>query len=222
VGTGGSWFLFDIALYGNITFTPFVLELVFKATEPAEIAALSTLIGLVALPGLYLASFTSDSLGRKRLQIIGFGVAMVLFLVLYFVVRDGTHGGSPVFVFLVYCLTFFFYNFGPNATTFTLPAETFSNDVRTFFSGLSAAFGKLGAVVGASFFKLVLDSQGVGGVMLASALVCAAGILLTLKFVKNTKLNPIPEGDTTFDAVDSSMELVQCSTPGTGNDLTAI
>lgn len=44
---------------------------------------------------------------------------------------------------ILYGLTFFFSNFGPNSTTFILPAETFPPHIRTTMNGFSAAMGKV-------------------------------------------------------------------------------
>jgi PHS family inorganic phosphate transporter-like MFS transporter len=50
---------------------------------------------------------------------------------------------------LLYALTFFFANFGPNSTTFVLPAELFPTRVRSTCHAISAASGKAGAIVAA-------------------------------------------------------------------------
>ncbi|KAM1157775.1 hypothetical protein ACFX1X_028652 [Malus domestica] len=49
---------------------------------------------------------------------------------------------------VLYSLTFFFSNFGPNATTFVVPAEIFSARLRYTCHGISAAAGNVGAIVG--------------------------------------------------------------------------
>ncbi|KAK7844250.1 putative inorganic phosphate transporter 1-5 [Quercus suber] len=45
---------------------------------------------------------------------------------------------------MMYSLTFFFANFGPNATTFVVPAEIFPARLRSTCHGISAASGNLG------------------------------------------------------------------------------
>jgi PHS family inorganic phosphate transporter-like MFS transporter len=55
------------------------------------------------------------------------------------------------FVF-IYALTFFFSNWGPNATTFIIPAEVFPSVWRTTAHGFCAACGKAGAIIGAFGF----------------------------------------------------------------------
>ncbi|KAF0889935.1 hypothetical protein E2562_034333 [Oryza meyeriana var. granulata] len=49
---------------------------------------------------------------------------------------------------VLYGLTFFFANFGPNSTTFIVPAEIFPARLRSTCHGISAAAGKAGAIIG--------------------------------------------------------------------------
>lgn len=48
----------------------------------------------------------------------------------------------------LYGLSFFFSNAGPNPTTFIYPSEVFPTKLRSTLHGMSAASGKLGAIVG--------------------------------------------------------------------------
>uniref|UniRef100_A0A0D3C4G9 Major facilitator superfamily (MFS) profile domain-containing protein n=1 Tax=Brassica oleracea var. oleracea TaxID=109376 RepID=A0A0D3C4G9_BRAOL len=59
---------------------------------------------------------------------------------------------------IMYSLTFFFANFGPNATTFIVPAEIFPARFRSTCHGISAASGKVGAIVGAFGFLYLSQS----------------------------------------------------------------
>jgi hypothetical protein len=55
-------------------------------------------------------------------------------------------------VIVLYALTFFSANLGPNTTTFILPAELFPARFRSTCHGISAAAGKVGALVGSVGF----------------------------------------------------------------------
>lgn len=48
---------------------------------------------------------------------------------------------------ILYSLANFFQNFGPNTTTFIIPAEIFPTRYRATAYGICAACGKLGAVI---------------------------------------------------------------------------
>jgi len=54
----------------------------------------------------------------------------------------------------LYCFANFFQNFGPNVTTFIIPAEVFPTRYRATAHGFSAACGKLGAIVAQIIFCL--------------------------------------------------------------------
>lgn len=54
--------------------------------------------------------------------------------------------GALSFIALL-CLVGFFQNFGPNTTTFVIPGELFPTRYRSTCHGVSAASGKLGAII---------------------------------------------------------------------------
>ena len=72
---------------------------------------------------------------------------------------QATDPGKKAFVFL-YCLANFFQNFGPNVTTFVVPGEAFPTRYRSTAHGISAASGKLGAVVAQVGFARLSDIGG--------------------------------------------------------------
>jgi PHS family inorganic phosphate transporter-like MFS transporter len=98
------------------------------------------------IPGYWASFFLIDIWGRKPIQLMGFSVLTVIFVIMgfgYFTILDHSKGA---FVFL-YCLANFFQNFGPNSTTFIIPGEIFPTRYRSTSHGISAASGKLGAIV---------------------------------------------------------------------------
>jgi PHS family inorganic phosphate transporter-like MFS transporter len=54
----------------------------------------------------------------------------------------------------------FFQNFGPNSTTFVIPGEAFPTRYRSTGHGISAACGKLGAIVAQVGFAQLKDIGG--------------------------------------------------------------
>ena len=88
---------------------------------------------------------------------------------------------------VLYGLTFFFSNFGPNSTTFILPAETYPANIRATLNGFSAACGKAGATLGSSTFKIFSKAYGLPLTMGACAIVSFAGLLLTFLFVEDRR-----------------------------------
>ena len=88
---------------------------------------------------------------------------------------------------ILYGLTFFFSNFGPNSTTFILPSETFPPHIRTTMNGFSAAMGKVGATLGSAAFKPIESATSLGFTMGLCAGVSLLGFLLTFAFVEDRR-----------------------------------
>ena len=83
-----------------------------------------------------------DRIGHRRLQLTGFIVMGACFAVIGLVPGMTT---AVVPFLLVYGISYFFAEFGPNVTTFVLPGELFPTRLRATGHGVSAGVGKLGA-----------------------------------------------------------------------------
>ena len=96
--------------------------------------------------------------------------------------------GYIVAILLLYGVSYFFTEFGPNTTTFIYPAELFPVNVRTTGHGISAGAGKLGAFAGASLFPDFLAvTLGLNRAMLIAGIVAADGMLLTIATLPEPK-----------------------------------
>ncbi|CAM9289765.1 unnamed protein product [Ectocarpus sp. 13 AM-2016] len=190
VGTAGSWFLFDVTFYGNQLYEEDVLEAVFGNAESLRgEASQDSLVALVALPGYFVAVALISRMGPRRVQVQGFLAMALLFAVIGLSFHSlGRHADI---LMLLYSLTFFFSNFGPNTTTFMLPSLTFPDQVRSSLNGISAAAGKLGALTGSLMFKPAAEAWGVGPVLVVCAFISLAGSFLTLAFVDSGEPQPI-------------------------------
>mmetsp|Transcript_23305 Transcript_23305/g.44186 ORF Transcript_23305/g.44186 Transcript_23305/m.44186 type:complete len:769 (+) Transcript_23305:3945-6251(+) len=80
---------------------------------------------------------------------------------------------------VLYAGTFFFANYGPNTTTFLLPSVTYSEECRSTLNGISAAAGKVGALVGASVFEPAADMWGENVIMMCCGCVSLLAFVLT-------------------------------------------
>jgi len=185
-GTAGGWFFFDIVFYGNSLFAPVVTKHVFGSdpTDLMTICAHNAIVFAIALPGYWVATYYMDILGRKNIQLLGFSMMTVLFSLLAALLGP-LNFQNPAVLLIVYGLTFFFANFGPNSTTFILPSETFPPEVRSSLNGFSAACGKAGAAIGAALFKPLSSSLGVPAVLLICGIISLVGVAVTFFFVKD-------------------------------------
>jgi MFS family permease len=177
-GTAGTWFLLDYAYYGNTISTPQILSLISPhASTMTKIALQLAIFAVAAVPGYVLAIAWMDRIGHRRLQLIGFAVMGACFLVIA-AIPGMTTAVAPFL--LVYGVSYFFTEFGPNMTTFVMPSEIFPVDMRATGHGISAGIGKLGAFIGVFLFPLLQSGLGLRGTLLLTAGVSVAGLALTL------------------------------------------
>ncbi|KAI0091412.1 major facilitator superfamily domain-containing protein [Irpex rosettiformis] len=182
VGCAYSWFAIDVIFYGLglntdkfFTALGFITHLRGLTTCPNGDAQISNLdntandvfrdfknliianlllsaVGLV--PGYWATFLVIEKLGRKKIQMIGFGMLTVLFAIMgmfnnsLFTITPS----AKIFLFL-FILASFFQNFGPNTTTFLLPGENFPTRYRSTCHGICAACGKVGAIVSQFAFR---------------------------------------------------------------------
>jgi MFS transporter, PHS family, inorganic phosphate transporter len=177
-GTAGCWFLLDYAYYGNTISTPLIIGLISPHSSTMTTVAIQLAIFTVAaLPGYALAIARIDRVGHRKLQLIGFGVMAVCFAAIG-LVPGMTTAVAPFLV--VYGISYFFSEFGPNVTTFVLPGEVFPVSVRATGHGISAGIGKFGAFIGVFLFPVLQSTLGLRGTLLLTAGVAVLGGLLTL------------------------------------------
>ncbi|KAJ4300337.1 acid phosphatase pho5 [Collariella sp. IMI 366227] len=152
-GTALSWCFLDIAYYGVSLNNAIILEVIGYSTKGAastyEIlynTAVGNMIIVLAgaVPGYWVTVFTVDRIGRKPIQYMGFTILTILFVVMGFAYFHIPPNG----LLAIFVLAQFFFNFGPNATTFIVPGECFPTRYRSTSHGISAAMGKVGSIIG--------------------------------------------------------------------------
>jgi MFS transporter, PHS family, inorganic phosphate transporter len=94
------------------------------------------------VPSYWFTDFLIDFVGRFYIQLVGFAMMAVFMLGLAIPYHHWTTPGNHIGFAVMYGFTFFFANFGPNATTFIVPAEIFPARLRSTSHGISAAAGK--------------------------------------------------------------------------------
>src|ERR1700749_4259059 len=116
IGASAARFLMDFAYYGNTVSSPLVLSALGGDHSMLERTLTQLAIFAVfAVPGYAAAAFALDKVGRKTIQILGFGMMTATFGLLAVIPKIET----LVWPFLlIYGLSYFFTEFGPNATTF--------------------------------------------------------------------------------------------------------
>ncbi|GJJ68078.1 MFS transporter, PHS family, inorganic phosphate transporter [Entomortierella parvispora] len=166
-GTAVAWFCLDTAFYGIGLNNSFILSSInFSSVKGDDwstcwnAAVGQTIIVLMgSLPGYWVTVFTVERLGRVRIQLLGFFMSAVLFAILGFAYNQIRNYSIALFIVL-FSLTQFFQNFGPNATTFIIPGEVFPTRYRSTGHGIAAGCGKLGAIIAQVGFTQIKDKNG--------------------------------------------------------------
>ncbi|GJN30316.1 hypothetical protein PR202_gb18611 [Eleusine coracana subsp. coracana] len=169
LGTATTWFLVDVAYYSQNLFQKDIFTSIHWIPKARTMSALEevfrvsraqTLIALFGtVPGYWFTVFLIDVIGRFAIQLLGFAMMTVFMLGLAIPYHHWTTPGNQIGFAIMYGFTFFFANFGPNATTFIVPAEIFPARLRSTCHGISAAAGKAGAIIGAFGFLYAAQPQ---------------------------------------------------------------
>ena len=177
IGTSLAWFFLDLAYYGNtISNQAFVSAVSQHASQIHDLLISLLVFTFAAFPGYLLSVYGMDKWGRKRIQLLGFAMMAASFIAIALL---GEAKSIIVPFVALYCLNYFFTEFGPNTTTFVLPAEIFPTKVRTTSHGISATVGKLGAAVGTFSFPLLQAKFGLPGPMWIAGASCIVGLAIT-------------------------------------------
>ncbi len=199
VGTSLAWFFLDLAYYGNtISNTQFVSAVSPHGSQIHDLFVSLLIFTFAAFPGYLLSIYGMDRWGRKRIQLLGFAMMAASFIGIAFL---GDAKTILVPFIALYCLNYFFTEFGPNTTTFVLPAEIFPVSVRTTSHGISATVGKVGAAVGTFSFPLLQAKFGLPGPMWIAGLSSIVGFALTWALLPEPKGLDLEEAsrDKTFE-----------------------
>jgi putative MFS transporter len=181
------WFLQDLGTYGIGIFTPTILVKVIGHEDIAaqNVSALiardilaakgAALLDVLLIVGILAAVLLADRVGRIRLQIIGF-IGCAAGLGLATLSLQAAEPARSILLFGGFMLFNFMTNVGPNAQTYLLAGEVFPTEVRGKGAGFAAAFAKVGAVLTAFLFPVLLADAGINfllSVLIASSLLGA-------------------------------------------------
>lgn len=110
----------DVAFYGLGLNNSIILETIgfAKGDNVYEIYRRSAIGNLIivcagSIPGYWITVATVDTLGRKPIQLAGFIMLTIIFIVIGFAYHQLGEGG----LMALYVLAQLFFNFGPNATS---------------------------------------------------------------------------------------------------------
>ncbi|CAE7548688.1 PHT1-11 [Symbiodinium natans] len=158
VGTAGCWFLFDIAFYGTVIFSPEILLKVFGKTESlTSLAVHAAATILVTILGNGASLMALRWMGARTLNTAGFVASCLAFCA--FGLAYASRRDEHVLQYVLLCIVNLALSMN-NISTFMLPVLAFPHSVRSTFHGISAAAAKLGAMVGTVLFPAPCAQRG--------------------------------------------------------------
>jgi MFS family permease len=192
------WFLQDLSTYGIGIFTPTILAFTLGHTSgaPRNLAEIiysdmlaakgAALLDVLLLVGIVCAIALADRVGRIRLQILGFiGCAAGLGLAALSAHFEGP--AKLAFIFAGFMVFNLMTNLGPNATTYLIAGEVFPTRIRGLGAGFAASFAKIGAVLTAFLFPILLKDIGTATLLWALVVASLFGAVVTWRFGIETK-----------------------------------
>ena len=192
------WFLQDLSTYGIGIFTPVIIAAAFgmqsgdhnvvSVIRDDLLAARGTaLIDVAFLVGISVAIVLADRWGRIPLQILGFiGCALGLVLAAAGAGSAESANNLPLIV-AGFVLFQFMTNLGPNSQTYLLAGEVFPTRLRGLGAGVAAAAGKVGAVITAFLFPVLLTHWGTQRLLPLLAITSLVGAAITWFYRIETK-----------------------------------
>ncbi|XP_008804252.1 probable inorganic phosphate transporter 1-10 [Phoenix dactylifera] len=211
-----AWFLVDIPYYSSTLFQFQIYRPWFPEAgernayeEAIDLAKFQAILAAAStIPGYFATMYFIDRIGRRRIQMMGFFFMAIFIFAMAGPYDKYWHDHTNAGFLVLYGLTFFFSNFGPNTTTFIVPAELFPARFRSTCQGISGAAGKVGAMIGAVGFlwasqssnKKDLQEGWRPGIGMANALiilggVCIVGMVVTYFFTTETMMRSLEDNE---------------------------
>lgn len=192
--SGIPWSCEGLGVYGIGVFIPLLvmalgIEHQSSFATPIENVASSVKttfwISCIILPGFLIGIWLAVKKVREvRLQSVSFWACAISLIVLLF----SYHLKWPVWISLISFMAFeLFLNIGPHLVTYLLPPKIYPVEVRGQGTGIAAAIGKLGAVLGVFVVPVLLKWGGGVLVLGVSAFIMAVGAIVTSIYGKRVE-----------------------------------
>lgn len=189
--------MYDFVTFPNGIFSGTIIASVIgTSTDLKKICEWNLLLGIIAVPGVFLGAYLCDRIGRKYTLMFGFGGYLIFGLIIgcaYDQLKNIT-ALFIVFYGLMNCLS----NAGPGDMLGVTSSESFPTAVRGTLYGLSAAIGKVGAVAGTQSFQPIRDHLGPRYTFIIAAVCGIVGIIFTWVCIPHCKENDLMELDIKF------------------------
>lgn len=197
LGTCGCWFLYDFVTFPNGVFSAGIIQNILKGSADLDkIAEWNLLLGVIAIPGVFVGAWLCDRIGRKYTLMIGF-CGYILFGLIVGIGYNKIKGITALFV-IFYGLMMSSGNLGPGDMMGLVSLESFATPIRATCYGISAAIGKVGAVVGTKVFTPIQIHLGDRWTFIIAAICGLAGVLVAWFFIPHLKEDDLLAEDIRF------------------------
>ncbi|ALU29746.1 MFS transporter [Sulfolobus acidocaldarius] len=178
------WILYDIGAYGFGLYSPSILSLL--GIKGALAILFSALLYVPGFLGALGAAYLNDTVGRRILQLLGFGFAT---LGMIFVALGATIGGLFAIALGIIGLIFYYGmgNLGPGNTMGLYAIELFPTKLRSVSMGSATAITRFVSFLSAFEFPFIVSSFGKLPFFELLVIVSAAAFVFTLIFTPETK-----------------------------------
>jgi MFS family permease len=192
LGTSFCWFLYDWVAFSNGAFSATVISTVIHNPTLKRTGEYQLLLGAIALPGAILGAFLVRWLGSKYQLVFGF-VGYIIVCLIVGLAWDHMIRIPALFV-IFYGLLASVGNAGPGSILGLVSSESFPTALRGTAYGISAAVGKVGAVVGTEVFKPV-QTLGKKYIFIVAACVGVVGAATAFFLIPDTAKFNLAEED---------------------------
>lgn len=199
LGTCLCWFLYDFVTFPNGIFSAGIISNVLSVSERKnleKIAEWNLLLGVIAIPGCLVGAFLCDRIGRKYTLVVGFCGYIVFGLIVGCGYKQ-IKGITALFI-VFYGLMMSSGNLGPGNMMGLVSSESFATPIRATAYGLSAAIGKVGAVVGTKTFTPIQNNLGDRWTFIIAAICGLAGVTVALLLIPHLKDDDLLKEDVMF------------------------
>jgi len=177
LGTSLAWLLFDVVEYGLKQNDAAIFD-AGKDAPYRNVALTVFLTRLLVIPSLILAPILLRRFPSKPVQMVGFAGCALINIILACFFHTLHDNYVPIFD-AIYIIQLSFQSF-PGVTTMAIPAEIFPSSIRGTGAGISAASGKVGAMIGSYVFSVMKDAGSLSEIFWTVVGTSAAAFLLTL------------------------------------------
>ncbi|MEU1180909.1 MFS transporter [Streptomyces sp. NPDC005820] len=173
------WTCSIVPLFAVYAFGPAILGALHLEGSLANVG--SALITVMFLVGCVIALFCVNRMGRRPLVIHSFvwsGLALLLL---------GIFPDAPAAVIMVLFAAYAVIIGGTQILQWVYPNELFPTEVRGSAVGLASSASRIGAAVGTYLVPMALTGWGIGGTMIAAAVINVVGAVVSVVWAPETR-----------------------------------